>query len=217
MSPTGTEAHGLFKKKTFVASERDSPENLDRRRVFRDIVQAVNHQRLIFIDESFCQTGMRRESGWAPRGMRVHGSQPNRNWKTVSLIGAIKLGQKPRLMTHRGTVNGPVFRSFVRKCLIPIIRRGDIVVMDNLNMHKSISTRRLIEAAGAIPIYLPTYSPELNPIELLWAHLKRELRRLALDEQESLRKAVRRLRGLVPLAHITGWFQHSLRLAAQIN
>ena len=120
-------------------------------------------------------------------------------------------------MTHPGSVNGPVFRQFVRKCLVPFLRRGDLVVMDNLNMHKSLATRRLIEAAGAVPVYLPTYSPELNPIELLWAHLKRALRTLALDNPEPLRRAVRRLRHRVPLSHIRGWFSHALGCAAQIN
>jgi len=185
--------------------------------VFRGLVRAVQQRRLVFIDESYCQTGMRREFAWAPRGVRAYGSRPNKNWKTVSILGAIRCGQRPRLMTHRGSVNGPIFRRFVRKCLVPLLRRGDLVVMDNLNMHKSLATRRLIEAAGAVPIYLPTYSPELNPIELLWAHLKRDLRKLALDAEAPLRRAVRRLRRRVPLSHIDGWFRRALSIAAQIN
>lgn len=160
---------------------------------------------------------MRREFAWAPRGERAHGSRPNKNWKTVSILGAIRLGTRPRLMTQVGPVNGPIFRRFVRTCLVPFLRRGDLVVMDNLNMHKSLSTRRLIEAAGAVPIYLPTYSPELNPIELLWAHLKRDLRRLAIDATDALRAAVRRLRRHVPLRHITGWFGRAFAMAAQIK
>lgn len=110
-----------------------------------------------------------------------------------------------------------MFRRFVRKCLTPFLRRGDLGVMDNLNMHKSLATRRLIEAAGATPVYLPTHSPELNPIELLWAHLKRALRTLALDDQDWLCGAVRRLRRRVPLSHIRGWFSRALGFAAQIN
>ena len=100
---------------------------------------------------------------------------------------------------------------------MPFLKRGDLVVMDNLNMHKSLATRRLIEAAHAVPVYLPTYSPELNPIELLWAHLKRDLRKLALDQEAPLRKAVQRLRRRVPLSHVDGWFRRALGLAAQIN
>jgi transposase len=185
--------------------------------MFRGLVRAVKQRRLVFIDESFCQTGMRREFAWAPRGVRAHGSRPHKNWKTVSILGAIRRGEKPRLMTHPGSVNGPIFRRFVRRCLVPMLRRGDLVVMDNLNMHKSLATRRLIEAARAVPLYLPTYSPELNPIELLWAHLKRQLRKLAHDSAEPLRTAVRRLRRRVPLSHIDGWFRRALGFAAQIK
>ena len=170
----------------------------------------------MFIDESFCKTGMRREFARAPRGMRVVGTRPQRNWKTLSIIGAIRLGQHPRLMTHPGSVDGRTFRRFVRSQLVPWLRPGDVVVMDNLNMHRSAATRRLIEDAGATPVYLPTYSPELNPIELLWAHLKRQLRKLALDATGDLRRAVRSLRRRVPLTHIAGWFRCALR-HVQIN
>lgn len=110
---------------------------------------------------------------WCPRGQRVQGTRPQRSWETVSIIGAIRVGKASRLLTHRGAVNGPVFRRFVRTCLAPFIRPGDLAIMDNLKMHKSPRTKRLFEAAGGVPLYLPTYSPELNPIELLWAHLKR--------------------------------------------
>jgi transposase len=196
--------------------ERDTPENLERRRAFCSFVQAVREQRLVFIDESFCKTGMRREFARSPRGTRVVGTRPQRNWKTLSIIGAIRLGHHPRLMTHPGSVDGRTFRRFVRAQLVPWLRPGDLVVMDNLNMHRSAATRRLIERAGATPVYLPTYSPELNPIELLWAHLKRQLRKLALDATEDLRRTVRTLRRRVPLTHIAGWFRCALR-QAQIN
>ena len=159
---------------------------------------------------------MRREYGWGPRGQRVVGTRPYRNWKTVSIIGAIRLGEKPKLMTHRGSVSGPIYLRFVRHRLVPWLRRGDVVVMDNLNMHKMVAVREAISAAGATAIYLPTYSPELNPIELLWADLKRDLRKLAINFEPELRAAVRRLRRRVPRAKIDGWFRHSLAYT-QIN
>jgi len=119
-------------------------------------------------------------------------------------------------MTHKGSVNGAVFLRFVRERLAPWLRPGDVVVMDNLNSHKMLAVRAAIEAVGAIPLYLPTYSPELNPIETLWPHIKRELRRLRLDHEDEMRRAVGRIRAGVPLSHIDGWFRRSLR-AAQIN
>lgn len=139
-----------------------------------------------------------------------------RNWRTVTIVGAIRLGTRPLLMTHPGSVNGRVFLHFVRRRLVPWIRPGDVVVMDNLNSHKMLAVRTAIEAAGATPIYLPTYSPELNPIELLWPHLKRALRHARIDTEPELRQEVRRLRPSVPLDHIAGWFRRSLR-EAQIN
>jgi transposase len=171
----------------------------------------MNARRLVFIDESFCKTGMRREYGWGRRGERVAGTRPGRTWKTVSLIGAIRLGERPKLMTHRGSVDGRVFLRFVKRRLVPWLRRGDVVVMDNLNSHKMRAVRAAIEQAGAWPIYLPTYSPELNPIELWWADMKRELRSLAINAEDELRRAARRLRARLPVEKIAGWFRFSWR------
>jgi transposase len=88
--------------------------------------------------------------------------------------------------------------------------------MDNLNIHKMALVKTAILSADALPIYLPTYSPELNPIELLWADLKRELRKLAINDQQMLRAAVRKLRAQVPHRRISGWFRHSFA-HARIN
>jgi transposase len=170
----------------------------------------LNLARLVFIDESFAKTGMRREYGWSPRGTRSHGRMPVRSWKTVSLIGAIRLNQRPRLMTHRGAVDGATFIRFVKAYLVPTLCRGDIVIMDNLNIHKMKRVRQLIAAAGATAVYLPTYSPELNPIELWWNDLKRELRKLSIDMEADLRKAARRERSRVALAKIKNWFDHAI-------
>lgn len=179
-------------------------------------MQALDENRLVFIDESFAKTGMRREYGWGPRGQRVIGSRPYKSWKTVSVIGAIRLGAKPRLMTHPKPVTGPVFLRFTRRRLVPWLKPGDVVVMDNLNIHKMSAVRKAIVEAGATPVYLPTYSPELNPIELLWADFKRELRRLALNDSPALRAAVRRLGRRVATTKIAGWFRHALA-NSQIN
>lgn len=116
-------------------------------------------------------------------------------------------------MTNQGAVNGRIFLHFVKRRLASWMRPGDIVVMDNLNFHKMIAVRRAIEAAGGMPIYLPTYSPELNPIELLWSDLKRDLRRMALNTVDLLRWAVRRLRSALPIRRVDGWFRHAHNIA----
>ena len=136
-----------------------------------------------------------------------------RSWKTVSLIGAIRLGERPRLMTHRGSVNGVIVLRYVKRYLAPSLRRGDVVIMDNLNFHKMKVVRDAIEAVGATPIYLPTYSPELNPIEMWWADMKRVLRKLAINDESELRRAARKLRAVLPLAKIAGWFRKARREA----
>lgn len=159
---------------------------------------------------------MRREHAWSVRGTRARGERPGRSWKTVSLIGAIRLGERPRLMTHRGSVNGKVFLRYVRQFLAPWLKRGDIVIMDNLNFHKMKVVRCAIEAVGATPIYLPTYSPELNPIEMWWADMKRVLRKLAINDESELRRAARRLRAALPTDKIAAWFRKSRR-EAQLN
>ena len=144
------------------------------------------------------------------RGHRVTGTRPFRSWKTISLIGAIRLGEKPKIMTSKTAVNGPTFLRFVKERLGPWIYPGDIVIMDNLNIHKMLVVREAILDAGGFPVYLPTYSPELNPIERLWADMKRRLRTLALNAQDELLRAVRHLRASTPITKIAAWFRHSL-------
>lgn len=159
---------------------------------------------------------MRREYGRSLRGQRVKGSRPFRSWKTVSLIGAIRLDEKPKLMTSDTAVDGRTFLRFVKQRLAPWIYPGDIVVMDNLNIHKMHVVREAILDAGAFPVYLPTYSPELNPIERLWADIKRRLRSLAVSAHDELLRAVRRLRASTPIEKIAAWFRHS-HAEAQVN
>ena len=159
---------------------------------------------------------MRREFGWSMRGERAFGKRMGASWKTLSLIGAMRLGERPRLMTHRGAVNGRTFLRFIRERLAPTLRFGDIVVMDNLSTHKMKSVREAIERVHATVVFLPTYSPELNPIELWWGDIKRILRTLAIDTEAELAKAARRLRAKLPLDKIKGWFRYA-RKHAQLN
>jgi len=110
-------------------------------------------------------------------------------------------------------VDAVVFLHYVKRYLVPSLRRGDVVVMDNLNFHKMQAVRDAIESAGGTPIYLPTYSPELNPIELWWADMKRALRKLAINDEPELRRAARSLRSALSLTKIDGWFRKALREA----
>jgi transposase len=126
---------------------------------------------------------MRREYARSLRGQRVTGTRP---FRTISLIGAIRLGERPKIMTSKTSVNGAIFLRFVKTRLAPWIYPGDIVVMDNISIRKMRVVSEAIGDAGGLPVYLRTYSPELNPIERLWADMKRRLRTLALNAQDEL-------------------------------
>lgn len=197
------------KKKSFVATEKDTPENRARREEFCRLLEEIEPHHLVFIDESFVKTGLRREYARAPRGQRVTGPRPFRSWKTITVIGAIRLGEKPRLMTSARAVTGPTFLRFVKRTLAPWIYPGDVVVMDNLNVHRMEAVREAIRDAGGVPVFLPTYSPELNPIECLWADWKRRLRTLAVDAHDELLRTIRRLRAATPTHKIAAWFRRS--------
>jgi transposase len=170
----------------------------------------ISADHFVFLDESFCNTAMAREHGWAPIGDRVFGKRPGGTWKTFTLIGAIRLGARPKLMTHRGPVTAKVFLKFVRERLVPWLRAGDVVFMDNLRAHKTAAVRAAIERVGAVVIYLAPYSPDMNPIELWWADVKRGLRKLGVRGADELARAVRRIRSATPLDKIHGWFRHVL-------
>lgn len=154
---------------------------------------------------------MAREYGWAPRGERAVGDKPGRSWKTLTLIGAIRLGRKPQLMTYPGAINGKVFLHYVRRRLAPWLRPGDCVVLDNLGAHKVRGVEDAIEAVGAFVLYLPAYSPDMNPIELWWSELKRQLRTVAARTVPELADAARRLRSATKLDHLRAWFDHCLQ------
>ena len=181
-----------------------------RRRWVSAMLTIIAPERLVFIDESSCSTDMAREYGWAPVGERAIGDRPGRTWKTLTLIGAIRLGRKPQLMTHHGSMNGKVFLRYVKRRLVPWLRYGDCVVLDNLAAHKVRGVQEAIEAVGAFVLYLPAYSPDMNPIELWWAHLKNRLRRIAARTVEDLGRAARRLRSATNLEHVQAWFRHCL-------
>jgi hypothetical protein len=141
---------GYSRKKSCSAVERSRPENLARRRVFCALLTLFQLERFVFLDESYCATGMRRDFAWARRGRRALSRRPFGKWRTVSLIAAMRSGERPRLMTHRGAVNGQVFLRFVRRRLVPWLRKGDIVCLDNLGTHKVKGVREAIQAAGAV-------------------------------------------------------------------
>jgi transposase len=147
-------------------------------------------ERLIFLDESGAMTNMARRFGRAPIGQRVVSAVPGGHWKTVSMIGAIAVDGVVASMAVQGSVDGEVFKVYVRQILAPQLRAGDVVVMDNLSSHKVAGVREMIEQTGAKLMYLPPYSPDLNPIENIWSKIKQKLRSIGARTLEALLDAI---------------------------
>ena len=147
---------------------------------------------LVFIDETAATTAMARRYGRAPRGERCRMSVPQSHWKTTTVTAGLRAGGIVAPWLLDGPMNGPAFRTYVAAVLVPDLRPGDTVVLDNLPAHKVSGIREVIEAAGARLLYLPPYSPDFNPIEMAFAKLKALLRTAAARTIPDLWAAVAR-------------------------
>lgn len=135
----------------------------------------LSRRRLVFVDETWASTAMTRRYGRSPRGKRLVCPVPHGHWKTTTFVAALRADGLVAPTVVDGAMTGDVFAAYVKQQLAPVLRRGDVVVMDNLSCHKRPDIRAAIEAAGAELRYLPPYSPDLNPIELAFSKLKRLL------------------------------------------
>ena len=145
--------------------------------------------RTVFLDETGANTKMTRRYGRAYRGQRLIAKVPHGHWKTTTFVGALRATGVTAPLVVDGPMNGETFLAYVKQVLAPTLRPGDTVIMDNLSSHKKAGVREAIEAAGATLVYLPPYSPDLNPIELAFAKLKSLLRKAAartVDELEDV-------------------------------
>ena len=168
----------------------------------------VPAERLVFLDESGAKTNMTRTHGRAPRGVRVVDKVPHGHWKTTTMISAVRTDGPFAAALVNGATDTDVFLAYVEHVLAPELRDGDVVVMDNLAPHKDPKVRELIESAGASLVYLPPYSPDLNPIENMWSKVKRHLRSVAARTYEALQEAVTEALGRVTSTDCEGFFRH---------
>jgi transposase len=152
---------------------------------------------------------MTRLRGRSPRGQRLLAKVPHGHWKTTSLIAALGACGVRCSMMFDGAVNAEVFEAFVEKVLVPELGDGDVVVMDNLSSHKRPRTRDLIESTGAQLLYLPAYSPDLNPIEMVFAKIKQILRGLRCRTQESLWQTMQSVLDRITATDALHCFQHA--------
>ena len=183
---------GMSFKKTAHASEQQRPDIWKRRRAWFDGQIDLEPERLVFVDETGASTKMARRYGRAKRGQRCRAPVPHGHWKTTTFTAGLRLGGLTAPMVLDGPMNGDAFRSYVEQVLVPTLRPGDIVVMDNLPAHKPVAVRQAIEAAGAELRFLPPYSPDFNPIEMAFAKLKAFLNKAAARTVEDLWDAIAR-------------------------
>ena len=179
-----------------------------RREQWKRYQGKIDPKRLVFIDETGAKTNMTRLRGRCLKQKRLVAKVPHGRWKTLSFIAALRCDRVTAPCVMDGAVNGRNFLAYVKQVLVPTLRPGDVVIMDNLRSHKSKAIRAAIRAAGAKLLFLPPYSPDLNPIELAFSKLKALLRAKAIRTIEALWKAVGELCGNFSPAECANYFRH---------
>jgi putative transposase len=161
------------------AAEQDRPDVARRRRQWRKYQGRIDPARLVFIDETWTKTNMAPLRGWTKRGQRLRAKVPHGHWKTMTFLAALRQDRIDAPCLFDGPINGERFRLYVEKMLVPVLKAGDVVIMDNLGSHRSKAVRQAIRGVGARLLFLPKYSSDLNPIEQLFAKIKHWLRKAA--------------------------------------
>lgn len=194
-------------KKSLHALERDTAINLQRRAEFLDAIHAIPPEKLIFLDESGVTTSMTRLYGRARRGRRVQEATPGGHWKILTILGAMNLDGMLATMTVEAATDSEIFLAYLDRVLCPKLQPGDVVVMDNLSSHKVPGVRDLLRQRGAELLYLPPYSPDLNPIEKAWAKLKQLLRAAKARSADTLDQAITNALPNITPNNATAWFR----------
>lgn len=172
-------------------------------------MRIVDVRRLVFVDESGTHTSLARLFAWAVRGQRAMVQVPRNHGKNTTLVAALTWDGLQAPWTIEGAMDTNAFVVYVRDVLVPTLRPGQIVILDNLSVHKAPVIRQLIEACGCQLLYLPAYSPDLTPIEQAYSKIKEHLRRLAARTQSDLFDALASALTAVTAADAHGWFGHA--------
>jgi transposase len=192
-----------------VAGERTRPDVARRRAQWVKHQGRVDATRLVFIDETSTRTNMAPLRGWGPRGQRLVARVPHGRWTTTTFLAALRHDRITAPWLLDGPIDGDSFATYVERVLCPTLRAGNIVVMDNLSSHKRPRVRRLIRATGARLFFLPKYSPDLNPIEQVFAKLKHFLRKAAARTVEAICAAIGQLLGSFTADECAAYFRNS--------
>jgi transposase len=192
-----------------LAREHDRPDIARRRARWRMHQQRVDPARLVFIDETWTKTNMAPLRGWSPRGEPLLAKVPYGHWNTMTFIAALRHDriEAPWLLDR--PINGDRFLFYVEKVLAPTLRPGDLVIADNLQSHKRRAVREALRRAGAKLLFLPKYSPDLNPIEQVFAKLKHLLRKAAARTQEAVCQTIGALLDSFTAEECANYFRNS--------
>jgi len=196
-------------KKSLVAAERARPDVAAARAEWIVFAAGIDPRRLVFLDETFGTTTMTRLYGWGPTHQRVEYAVPHGHWKTTTFVAALRLDGLFAPMVVDGALSGPLFVQYVRQLLAPQLRPGDILVLDNLPTHKVAGVAEAVRHRDAALVYLPPYSPDLNPIEQVFAQIKGQLRRREHRNITDLENAFGESLDWVTHEHRTNYFQNS--------
>jgi transposase len=162
---------------------------------------------LVFLDESGLKTNMTRLYGRAYKGARCHDAAPCGHWETVTILSSVRLDGTTQSVLFDGAVDRKMFDEYIKEILAPQLRPGDIVIMDNLNAHKSADALKVVQACQAEIRFLPAYSPDLNPIEKMWSKVKQILRGMKPRTNEELFWSTGAALGMVTASDAQGWFE----------
>ncbi len=187
-----------------MASERDEAS----RTAWRTTVTALAPTALVFVDESSTHVSLTRLRARAPRGERAVGHVPRNHDPHLSLVAALTPAGLGPALTLPGAVDGDAFTVYIREVLVPSLRPGQVVVLDNLNVHKGAAIRRLIEEADCRLLFLPPYSPDFAPIEQAFSKMKTYLRGVGARTQAALETAIGEALALITATDAHGWFAH---------
>jgi transposase len=163
----------------------------------------------VFIDETWVKTNMTPLRGWGPKGRRLVAKAPHGHWKTMTFIAALRCDRIDAPLVIDGPINGESFAAYVEQVLVPTLKEGDIVVLDNLGSHRGAGVRSMIRAAGARVFFLPPYSPDLNPIEQVFSKLKALLRKAAERTVPKLWRRIRALLRTISDEECLNFFRHA--------
>ena len=191
------------------ASEQERPDVAQARIAWQEDQPLLDPKRLVFIDETGTSTAMARLRGRAKRGRRVVGRVPWGHWKTMTFVAGLRHDAITAPFVIDKAMNRTIFLEYLRRCLVPTLSPGDIVVMDNLPAHKGAAVRQIIEAAGAELRFLPPYSPDFNPIEQAFSKLKAHLRKAQERSLDTLWQRIGKLLDLFQPTECKNFFANS--------